>query len=159
MADRLVPVYTDGEQGFKESTVEGYNYPLEGAKSYYSGGAGLLSTAHDYGKFIQMLVNEGTYNGHHLLSRKTVELMTKDQVGDLREQSGFGLGFGITTKEGSKKRLSSPGNFWWSGYFSTSFWIDPVEDLVAVLMTQKHPDSHGEIHDKFKVLTYQAIVE
>jgi CubicO group peptidase (beta-lactamase class C family) len=159
MADRLVPVYTDGEHGFKESPVEGYNYPLEGAKSYYSGGAGLLSTAHDYGKFIQMLVNEGTYNGHHLLSRKTVELMTKDQVGDLREQSGFGLGFGITTKEGSKKWLSSPGNFWWSGYFSTSFWIDPVEDLVAVLMTQKHPDKHGEIHDKFKVLTYQAIVE
>jgi CubicO group peptidase (beta-lactamase class C family) len=159
MADRLVPVYTDGEHGFKESPVEGYNYPLEGAKSYYSGGAGLLSTAHDYGKFIQMLVNEGTYNGHHLLSRKTVELMTKDQVGDLREQSGFGLGFGITTKEGSKKWLSSPGNFWWSGYFSTSFWIDPVEDLVAVLMTQKHPDRHGEIHDKFKVLTYQAIVE
>ena len=106
-----------------------------------------------------MLVNKGTCNGHRLLSLKTIELMTKDHVGYLREESGFGLGFGITTREGSKKMLSSAGNYWWGGYFSTSFWIDPVENLVAVLMTQKYPDRHGEIHDKFKVLTYQAIVD
>ncbi len=159
MADRLVTLYAEDEEGLHRSEEEAYDYPVKGGQSYYSGGAGLLSTAHDYGKFMQMLVNGGTYNGNHLLSRKTVELMTKDQVGDLREESGFGLGFGITTEEGSKKRLSSPGNFWWGGYFSTSFWIDPVEDLVAVLMTQKYPERHGEIHDKFKVLTYQSIVD
>jgi len=159
MADRLVPVYADDEEGYHRSKVEAYDYPLKGGQSYYSGGAGLLSTANDYGKFIQMLVNKGTYNGHRLLSRKTIELITKDHVGNLREESGFGLGFGITTREGSKKMLSSAGNYWWGGYFSTSFWIDPVEDLVAVLMTQKHPDRHGDIHDKFKVLTYQAIVD
>ncbi|MFW6103525.1 MAG: serine hydrolase domain-containing protein [Bacteroidota bacterium] len=159
MADRLVTLYAEDEEGLQRSEEEAYNYPLEGDTSYHSGGAGLLSTAHDYGKFIQMLVNKGTYNGHRLLSPKTIELMTKDHVGDLREESGFGLGFGITTREGSKKMLSSAGNYWWGGYFSTSFWIDPLEDLVAVLMTQKYPDRHGEIHDKFKVLTYQAIVD
>ncbi|MGM0529940.1 MAG: hypothetical protein ACQER7_01155 [Bacteroidota bacterium] len=90
MADRLVPVYADDEEeGYHPSEVEAYDYPLKGGQSYYSGGAGLLSTANDYGKFIQMLVNKGTYNGHRLLSRKTIEIMTKDHVGDLREESAL----------------------------------------------------------------------
>jgi CubicO group peptidase (beta-lactamase class C family) len=157
---RLVTLYEpDSMGGLRPSTVMDYYYPVEGNKSYYSGGAGLLSTAFDYGKFLQMLVNNGYYNGHQLLSRKTVEIITKNQVGDLWKGNHFGLGFGITTEESSASVLSSPGNYWWGGYFSTSYWIDPSEGLVAVFMTQMFPNNHGEIHKKFQVLTYQAIVD
>lgn len=157
---RLVTLYEpDGRGGLRPSTDKDYYYPLEGGKSYYSGGAGLLSTALDYGKFLQMLVNNGHYNGHRLLSRKTIEIITKNQVGDLWNGNSFGLGFGITTEESSASILSSPGNYWWGGYFSTSYWIDPVEDLVAVFMTQMFPAPHAEIHKKFQVLAYQAIVD
>ena len=157
--DRLVEIYASTESGYEISTVEEYNYPIKGGKSYYSGGAGILSTALDYAKFLQMLVNGGSYNGHHLLSRKTIDLMTKNQVGDLWGSGAFGLGFGITTETGSAEKLSSVGNYWWGGYFSTSFWVDPEEDLIAVMMTQMFPAWHGEIHQKFQVLTYQAIVD
>ncbi|MBA7520950.1 hypothetical protein ES705_13050 [subsurface metagenome] len=157
--DRLVKIYASTESGYEISTVEEYNYPVKGGKSYYSGGAGLLSTALDYATFLQMLVNGGSYNGHQLLSRKTIEIMTKNQVGDLWGSGAFGLGFGITTETGSAEKLSSVGNYWWGGYFSTSFWIDPVEDLVAVSLTQMFPAWHGKIHQKFQVLTYQAIVD
>ena len=155
--DRLVEIYASTESGYERSTVEEYYYPVKGGKSYYSGGAGLLSTALDYAKFLQMLVNGGIYNGHQLLSRKTIDLMTKNQVGDFWGDRAFGLGFGITTESGSAEKLSSIGNYWWGGYFSTSFWIDPVEDLVAISLTQMFPAWHGEIHQKFQVLTYQAI--
>lgn len=157
--NRLVEIYASTESGYELSTVEEYNYPIKGGKSYYSGGAGILSTALDYAKFLQMLVNDGSYNGHQLLSRKTIEIMTKNQVGDLWGSGAFGLGFGITTETGSAEKLSSVGNYWWGGYFSTSFWVDPEEDLIAVMMTQMFPTWHGEIHQKFQVLTYQAIVD
>jgi len=157
---RLVSLYEqDDNGGLRQSTDKDYYYPLEGGKSYYSGGAGLLSTALDYGKFLQMLVNKGHYNGHQLLSRKTIEIMTKNQVGKLLNGESFGLGFGITTEVNSATTLSSVNNFWWGGYFSTSYWIDPVEDLVAVFMTQMFPAPHGEIHNKFQVLAYQAIID
>jgi len=159
-AFRLVTLYEpDGHGGLRPSTDRDYYYPLEGGKSYYSGGAGLLSTALDYGKFLQMLVNNGQYNGHRLLSRKTIDIMTKNQVGDLWGGGAFGLGFGITTEEGSASILGSVGNYWWGGYFSTSFWVDPAEELVAVFMTQMFPAPHDEIHKKFQVLAYQAIVD
>ncbi len=159
LKDRLVTIYANTESGLKKSDVREYDYPLTGGKSYYSGGAGLISTALDYCKFLQMLVNNGSYNGHQLLSPKTIELMTKNQVGNLRGGGWFGLGFGITTEAGSADILSSTGNYWWGGYFSTSFWVDPAEDIVAVFMTQMFPAQHGEIHQKFQVLAYQAIVD
>ena len=157
---RLVTLYeSDDKGGLRPSTDRDYYYPIQGGKSYYSGGAGLLSTAEDYCKFLQMLVNNGSYGEHQLLGRKTIEMITKNQVGDMRNGGVFGLGFGVTTEEGSSEILSSPGNFWWGGYFSTSFWIDPTEDLVAVFLTQMFPAPHGEIHQKFQVLAYQAIVD
>ena len=156
--DRLVTLYEpDGEGGLRPSTDRDYYYPVEGGKSYYSGGAGLLSTAEDYCRFLQMLLNNGWYGEQQLLSRKTIEIITRNQVGDLWDGRIFGLGFGVTTEEGSAKILSSPGNYWWGGYFSTSFWIDPVEDMVAVSMTQMFPAPHGEVHQKFQVGAYQAI--
>ncbi len=157
--DRLVPIYAEDDEGIKKSSVKEFNYPVEGGKSYFSGGAGLCSTAEDYAKFLQMLLNGGEYNGARLLSRKTIELMTMNQIGDLVDKYEFGLGFGITDEEGAKEKLSSVGNYWWGGYFSTSFWIDPQEDLLAVLMLQMFPTKHGEIHKKFQVLTYQSLID
>lgn len=81
-AERLVTLYEpDGEGGLRPSRDRDYYYPIEGGKSYYSGGAGLLSTAEDYCKFLQMLLNNGQYGEHQLLSRKTIEIITKNQVG------------------------------------------------------------------------------
>lgn len=158
--NRLVTLYEpDGKGGFRPSSDPDYSYPTEGGKSYFSGGGGLLSTAEDYCKFLQMLVNDGRYGEHRLLSRKTIELITRNQVGDKWEGGAFGLGFGLTTVETSTGTLTTPGSYYWGGYFSTSFWIDPAEELVAVFMTQMFPAPHGEIHDKFHVLAYQAIVD
>ena len=138
---------------------EQYNYVLEPSVTYLSGGGGLCSTALDYAKFLQMLLNGGKYNGIQVLSPKTIDLITSNQVGDLRGDRAFGLGFGITTKANTSNILSSEGNYWWSGIFSTSYWIDPSEDLIAVFMTQMRPFQKGDIHTKFQILTYQAIID
>ena len=102
---RLVTLYAEeNDEGVKKSTVKEYNYPVEGGKSYFSGGAGLSSTALDYAKFLQMLLNNGSYNGTRILSRKTIDLMITKQIGNLWGNSAFGLGFGITTKTDAIKK-------------------------------------------------------
>ena len=154
--DRLVTVYADTENGLAPTTEERYNYPIMGAKTYYSGGSGLISTALDYAKFCTMLLHHGNYNGKQFLGRKTIELMTENQTGKL---NSFGLGFGITDEEASTKILSSPGSYSWGGYFSTTFLIDPVEDMVIVFMTQRFPSYHWDISQKMQVLAYQALVD
>ncbi len=156
--ERLVPVFLDIEDGkLKEYHRRWYTYPIKG-KTYFSGGGGLSSTTLDYAKFIQMLLNNGEYNNVRLLSRKTVELIRTNQIGDLWGDSEFGLGFGITSNSDKSQKLSSVGNYWWGGYFGTSFWIDPEEDLIGVLMKQVYSDKHEDLNEKFEILTYQAIV-
>ncbi len=132
-------------------------------QTYFSGGAGLVSTAPDYLKFAQMILNGGTLNGTRLLSRKTVELMTSNSIGDLysafRGDSGdkFGLGFGIRTERGKFDEIESLGIIGWDGAFHTRYWIDPKEDLIGVFMIQS--DSSTRINTRFRVLTYQAIAD
>ncbi|KPK84998.1 MAG: hypothetical protein AMS27_08540 [Bacteroides sp. SM23_62_1] len=157
-ADRLVPVYASNDQGFEPSDEPLYNYPFTGGKSYFSGGAGISCTILDYARFMQMMVNEGSYNGHQVLGRKTIDLMTMNQVGNLYGDGGFGLGFGLVTDGNKHQILSSVGNYSWGGYFSTTFWMDPQEDLIALFYTQMFPMYYGEIHNKFQVLTYQALI-
>ena len=141
------------------SDVDGckLNYPMvEG--TYFSGGAGLSSTVKDYAIFLQMLLNKGEYNGKRLLSRRTVELMTTNQIGDLNlGRDKFGLGFQITTKNGQAVLGVSEGSFSWGGFFGTTYWADPRERLVCLIFIQQFPLSHSEIQDKFKVLVYQAL--
>jgi CubicO group peptidase (beta-lactamase class C family) len=133
------------------------NYPLVKG-SYYSGGAGLSSTIEDYAKFLQMMLNGGEYNGKKILSRKTVELMTSNQIGNLNiGQNKFGLGFEITTEEGQARLGVSRGSFAWGGFFGTTYWADPREKMVCLLFGQQWPLSHGEIGDKFRVLVYSAL--
>ena len=127
--------------------------------TYFSGGGGLSSTAYDYAIFMQMLLNNGIYNGKRILSNTSVRLMTTNQVRDLsfRNGNGFGLGFEIVTQEGSARTPFSLGTYSWGGMFSSIYWIDPKEKIVAQLFINQYPMSHGEIHDKFKALVYQAI--
>ena len=133
-------------------------------RTYFSGGAGLVSTASDYWKFAQMILNGGELNGTRILDRKSVELMTTNSIGDLysafRIHSGdkFGLGFGIRTERGEYDELESLGIIGWDGAFYTRFWIDPREDLIGIFMTQTG-NWNLDLINKYRVLVYQAIVD
>jgi CubicO group peptidase (beta-lactamase class C family) len=157
---RLVKVNTENTDHHVTSmpqTNEMVDYPLLKG-TYFSGGAGLSSTTKDYAIFLQMLLNKGEYNGKKLLSRRTVELITCNQIGDLNlGVDKFGLGFEITTERGQSVLGVSEGSFAWGGYFGTTYWADPKERLVCLLFAQQFPLSHGEIGNKFKAMVYQAL--
>jgi CubicO group peptidase (beta-lactamase class C family) len=161
--ERLVTVYTEDDRyhflKWTDQTLLGIrvNYPMVKG-TYFSGGAGLSSTIKDYATFLQMLLNKGEYNGKRLLSRRTVELITTNQIGDLNlGRDKFGLGFQITTKNGQAVLGVSEGSFSWGGFFGTTYWADPRERLVCLMFIQQFPLTHSEIKDKFKALVYQAL--
>jgi CubicO group peptidase (beta-lactamase class C family) len=135
------------------------DYPTRGPKKLYSGGAGLCSTAEDYARFCQLMLNGGKLGNTRLLSRKTVELMTHDQLGKISFDQAFGLGFGINGEKGSLSELGSPGEYNWGGFFYTAFSIDPTEQMITIFMAQVHPDSGRDLEGLFHVLAYQAIVD
>lgn len=165
--NRLVALHTENKQQqvikMTESPTAGISnldidYPTKAGK-LYSGGAGLVSTAYDYALFMQMLLNGGSLNGKRILSRNSVDMMTQNQIGnvDRGPNEKFGLGFGIITETGSGRLGLSTGSYSWGGAFSSTYWIDPKEKIVAQLFLNQYPISHGDIHDKFKVLVYSAL--
>jgi CubicO group peptidase (beta-lactamase class C family) len=158
--NRLVKVNTeDANHHVAVMPQEFVNYPLLKG-TYFSGGAGLSSTTKDYAVFLQMLLNNGEYNGKRLLSRRTVELITCNQIGDINlGENKFGLGFEITTERGQAQLGVSEGSFSWGGYFGTTYWADPKERLVCLLYAQQFPLSHGEIGNKFRAMVYQALTD
>ena len=160
-ADRYASVYEPTEDGGIQEIA---NPPVSSGplSFFHAGGAGLQSTAADYLRFCQMMLNKGEYNGERLLGRKTVELMTMNHISDdwqplWRTGCGFGLGFAVVTDVAESNTLGSLGTFSWGGLASTTFWIDPAEELVAILMTQLIGEN--PFHAQFRVLTYQAIVD
>jgi CubicO group peptidase (beta-lactamase class C family) len=129
--------------------------------TFKSGGGGLVSTAHDYLRFCQMLLNQGQYNGKRLLSRKTIQLMSSDNLGTIPELApgvGFGLGFAVSKAPGAAGMMGTPGEYNWGGAAGTKFWIDPQEELIGIFMIQilLNPVDYGST---FRVLTYQAIAD
>jgi CubicO group peptidase (beta-lactamase class C family) len=158
--DRLVKVIAEDKNHHLVNAPGSFvDYPLVKG-TYYSGGAGLSSTIKDYAIFLQMLLNKGEYKGKRLLARRTVDLMTTNQIGDLNlGRDKFGLGFEITTASGQERLGISEGSFSWGGYFATTYWADPKERLVCLLFLQQSPFSHSEIQDKFKALVYQALAD
>jgi CubicO group peptidase (beta-lactamase class C family) len=159
--NRLTALYTEKEdKTYQKRQAQGSqspDYPKQ-AGTYYSGGAGLSSTAYDYAVFLQMLLNGGEYNGKRLLSPATVRMMTSNQIGELSlGLKKFGLGFGLITEREAARMPVSEGSFEWSGIFGTTYWADPREGVVAMLYTQKFPNSYGDLADKFRVLVYQAL--
>ncbi|MFN8353374.1 MAG: serine hydrolase domain-containing protein [Spirosomataceae bacterium] len=163
----LVPLYSENkDKGLVKLTAKDTggldpDFPIKGAKTYYSGGGGLSSTAYDYAVFLQMLLNGGTYNGKRLLSRKTVDLFTtSNQTGNLYPLPHlyFSLGFAVINELGRSNSLNSVGNFAWGGAFSTHYFADPKEKICAVLMKQMWPTSYGaELDTKFDMTIYQAL--
>ena len=169
---RLATVYSpDGSGGIRPmrdpetfgNTVMSPIAYYKSPKTYFSGGAGLVSTAADYARFGHMLLNGGVLDGARLLSPKTIELMTVSHTGDLGALPvagpgrGFGLGFFVVTDLATSQTLGSPGNFGWSGIYGTTFWVDPKERLVAVMMVQRYPGS--PVAAAFQPLVYQALIK
>lgn len=133
------------------------DYPYHGPKKLFSGGAGLVSTAMDYARFCQMMLDEGKVGNTRLLSRKTVELMTHDQLGKIGPDQGFGIGFGIDGVKAPLEELGTPGSFGWGGFFYTAFSIDPKEQMIVVFMAQLHPAGSLTLDRQVHELAYQAI--
>ena len=139
------------------SFVYSADYPYRGPRKLFSGGAGLVSTAMDYARFCQMMLDEGKVGNVRLLSRKTVELMTHDQLGKIGPDQGFGLGFGVEGIKSPLEELGSPGAYAWGGFFYTAFSIDPKEHMIVVFMAQLHPAGGLTLDRQVHELAYQAI--
>ena len=133
--------------------------------TYFPGVAGLNGTAADYFRFCQMVLNGGEYEGHRLLGRMTVDMMITNQIGPgkpvyIRGAGyGFGLGYGILTDPSKAPDALSIGTFTWGGADGTLFWIDPVEQLIGIMMIQINPYSHFNIRPLFSVVVSQAITD
>jgi CubicO group peptidase (beta-lactamase class C family) len=167
--DRLATAYTyyagKGLNRFPDTPIrEGpfvysADYPSRGPKKLFSGGAGLVSTAEDYARFCQMMLDDGKAGNTRLLSRKTVELMTHDQLGKIASDFAFGLGFGIDGVKGPLSELGSVGEYNWGGFFYTGFTIDPKEQLIVIFMAQLHPAGDLTLDHEVNALAYQAIID
>jgi CubicO group peptidase (beta-lactamase class C family) len=132
------------------------------ATGFPSGGGGLVSTAPDYLRFCQMMLDGGKYDGKVLIGRKTIELMTSDNLGSIPSQGpgyGFGLGFAVSKAPGEAGVMGSPGEYNWGGAAGTKFWIDPKEQLIGIFMIQILPHTGLEYGSEFRVFTYQSIMD
>jgi len=166
---RLVNFFTGDSAGAFKKTAAVFdgaldmNFPLQHT-DYFSGGGGLSSTIYDYAIFLQMLLSGGEYNGVRLLARNTVRMMTMNQIGELHpvigENAGankFGFGFFVISPEGSALGPSQEGTYSWGGVFSTSYWVDPKEEMIVLIYRQMWGPYVGKTDKMFKPLVYQAI--
>lgn len=158
--NRLADVQTKNEDGewITYTGTEYYDasYPVNGAKTFFSGGAGLSSTAVDYAKFLQMYLNKGNYNGVRLLSSTTVDFMMENQLGEV--PGSYGLAFGLTDESGFiQGGAGSVGTFQWGGYFNTSYWAEPDEHMIGIIMKQTQRIPGEPTSWKFRVLSRAAI--
>ena len=164
--DRLAVVYQPKQGGGIEAipAIDGMRSQgmyIDGPRISHSGGAGLLSTAKDYARFLQMTLNGGELDGKRILSRKTIELMTTNHLGELpfRSGQGFGLGFSIVTDLGERGTLGSVGEYGWGGAYHSTYWVDPLENLVVVYLTQIIPATGLDDYAKLRSGIYQAIID
>ena len=162
-AGRLVAVQQkkNGKWEKYPTTFYDTDYPVKGAKTFFSGGAGLSSTAKDYATLLQMYLNGGEYNGVRILSRTTVETILSNQIGNVlyeNSEKEFGLAFSILTQTGhAKGGLGSVGTFEWGGYFNTQYFADPKEKIIGIIMKQTQGNVKDETGWKFKQLVFQTI--
>ena len=160
--DRLTAVYAARNDGTFERAPEGplgQGSYVDGPRTSFSGGAGLVSTAGDYARFLQMLLNAGELDGARILSPRTVALMTADQIDSVygTRGMGFGLGFEILEDPGLAGRFGAPGAYGWGGAYGSNYWVDPAEGLVAVFMIQLMPRGDLDLADRFHAMVYGAM--
>lgn len=171
---RLAALYRPGDDGMIERVGKGRQrhggvtysatYPYSDIGTYLSGGAGLVSTAADYARFLQMLLRDGELDGVRLLKSATVAEMTRNQIGDLNilftiHGDKFGLGIGVHTDDSKDRNGASVGTYSWGGIFHTYFWVDPQQEVVGVLMTQLYPFDHLSLWGDFQQTVYAALGE
>jgi CubicO group peptidase (beta-lactamase class C family) len=135
------------------------DYPYRGPKKLFSGGAGLVSTTEDYLRFCQMMLDGGKVGNIQMLSRKSVDLMTHDQLGSISSDQSFGLGFGIDGIKTPLTEIGSAGEYKWGGFYYTAFSIDPKEQMIVIFMGQLHPSGGLPLDRQIEILAYQAIME
>lgn len=165
--ERLAVVYSATGAGRLERApnpggMVGQGAYVEGPRTSFSGGAGLLSTATDYARFLLMMLNGGEFNGNRILSSKTVELMTRNHLGEVAlpwDGVGFGLGFSVVMDPGARGLPGSVGEFGWGGAYHSTYWVDPAEQLVVVYFTQLIPANGLDDHGKLRALVYQALLD
>jgi CubicO group peptidase (beta-lactamase class C family) len=160
--ERLATVYASGPDGTIVRAPEGargQGHYVDGPRKSFSGGAGLLSTARDYARFLEMTRNGGVLDGVRILSPRTLALMTTNQIGTLRSSAGlgFGLGFETVDKYGAKG-LSAVGAYGWGGAYGSQYQVDPESRMVLVYMVQLLP-GRSDLGQRFPTLVYQALVD
>ncbi|MGE0551963.1 MAG: serine hydrolase domain-containing protein [Gemmatimonadales bacterium] len=160
--ERLAAVYSVGSNGKLARAAEGargQGHYVEGPRRSFAGGAGLLSTARDYGRLLEALANGGSLDGAQILSPRSVELMISNQSGTLfpGEGSGFGLGFQVTERMGAGGGFSSPGSFAWGGAYHSSYLVDPALDLIILVMTQHLPAPGLDLTNRIQTMVYGAL--
>jgi len=156
---RTATLYQRADGGLRKQPNPAF---MNGA--YFSGGGGLFSTAEDYLQFAQMLLNGGQLNGHRLLSRKVLEMMTSvfasDTLPGRTPGEGFGLSVRVVNDPAARNTLLSKGGFGWSGAFNTHFFVDPKEQIVGIFMTQvANLETRGELRNDFETAVMQAITD
>ncbi len=172
-ADRLAALYTPGPDG-RATRLDAFGAAALRTPTLLSGGGGLVSTAADYDRFARMLLGRGALDGTRLLGSRTVDLMTRNHLpggldlgvhstGGFAETSfdgvGFGLGFATVVDTGPAKTHVSRGEFFWGGAASTAFWVDPAEEVTALLFTQLLPSSTHPLRPQLRQLVYSALVD
>lgn len=167
MAGRLTTMYSnDAEAKIKpfphnpENDFTG-QFPIMGAKTYFSGGGGLTSTATDYLRFCQMVLNDGELNGVRVIGAETLRHMKENKIGDLRVgRDYFSYGYAITAPDGDLRYNRKPGRLSWGGAFQTTFWIDQERKIIAMMLTQVYPSYHqNKLYHNFETAVSNAIVE
>ena len=165
--NRLTTVYIYSEDnGLKRAPYKGTfdsqgSHYIDGPKKSFSGGAGLLSTSSDYNKFLLMILNEGKYGDLQILSRKSIEIMTKDNLNEgVFPYAGMGHGLGVQVVNNRAKLsvLGSNGELIGGGAYRSEYWVDPQEDLIGIILVQiREPQYLLRFHDTIKTLIYQAL--
>ncbi len=162
--NRLAAIYTPNPGGIAKRSDSPAQESYKKKPLLMMGGSGLVSTASDYARFVQMLLNGGELDGARILSPKTVDLMRSNLLGDIpavnnvngRIGYGFGLTFAVNLGIDKTAAVGSKGEYNWGGAAGTAFWVDPKEDMIGVFMVQVLP--MRTVKDQFKQLAYQAIV-
>ncbi|HYD51844.1 MAG TPA: serine hydrolase domain-containing protein [Gemmatimonadaceae bacterium] len=160
---RLATVYMHGPGGLARAPegARGQGHYVAAPCVAFSGGAGLVSTARDYARFLAALENGGALGGARILAPATVALMTHDHLGETYGQPGrgFGLGFEVFTAPARAARYGGAGQYGWGGAYASTYWVDPETGIVAAFMTQLLPGNAGPIHERVRALVHGAVVK
>ena len=159
--DRLVPIQTKRDGFWTKYQGDFYdtNYPVKGAKTFLSGGAGLSSTTADYSNFLQMFLNKGSFKDKQILGKKTVELVYVNQNNHIPDSS-IGLAFGLVSeKDQALGGKGSMGTITWGGYFNTFYFADPVENIIGILYKQTREIEEEKTSIEFSTLLFQSLIK